>query len=176
MTEEAPPPGSPTSPPEQPITLGAGSVVVVIVLASIVTGALAIMVAELRAPALSQPTPAAASAELGYFLGRWGLALVLIGFVPLVVIQVMRAFKWGSAPAAAATPSSEGAWGKAIEALPMLVKTPVGVGMALILISALLLLGASLGSADENAPSPTPTPSASVPASPSASSPSPRLP
>jgi hypothetical protein len=151
----------PPIPPEPPVKLSWGGLAVATGLAVVVGAILIALVRELQAPTLSRPiSPASAAAELGYFLGRWGLALILIGFVPLLVIQVMRAFAWKDAKAAVAAevPGSD-LWKQLIEGIPNLIKTPVGVGMSLILVGALLLLGTSWG-ADPGV-SPTPTPSAS---------------
>jgi hypothetical protein len=147
--------------PEPPVQLNRRGLTVALGLALVVGVVLIAMIREIQAPALTPPiTAASAAAELGYFLGRWGLALILIGFVPLLVIQVMRAFAW-KASAETATTDLPGTdlWKQVIDGLPNLIKTPIGVGMGLILISALLLLGTSLGSEDVDA-TPTPEPTA----------------
>jgi hypothetical protein len=100
---------------------------------------------EVQIPSLVRPlAPPAAAAELAFLLGRWGLALTVIGFVLLAVLQVVRAFDW----TAGADTRAAGPWGELITGLPALIATPIGVGIALILIAALLLLGVSLTSED----------------------------
>ncbi len=128
-------------------------------LAGVVGVVLILFVQQLQGPSPAEPmTPQVASASLGYFLGRWGLVLTLIGFVPLVVSQVMGAFVWGGAgPTAKSVLPGEGLWKQVVSALPNLIKTPIGVGMVLIVIGALLLIGSSM-TMDQVTPGANPTP------------------
>jgi hypothetical protein len=154
VTEPAP---SPPDPP--PVKLDNQGVATVIALTLAIGVVLTTLASAIPAPVLAHPLAlGTAAAELGYFLGRWGLALILVGFVPLQVTQLMRAFV-RQRTTLAADEVVKDPWKQLIDSIPNLIKTPIGVGMALILVGVFLLLGASATSNDTHA-SPTATPTA----------------
>lgn len=92
-------------------------------------------------------TPADASPELiaarvGEYLARWGVALVVVSFVPAVVVAVLAAFTYRTPDTGRAEAAGLGAaWANLIDALPRLLGTAPGIGIAVLLLAVLLLLG-----------------------------------
>lgn len=155
-----------TEKPEPQIALGPGGVFAALVIGGAVLAVLAYLyLVAFPAPVLVDAAdPEKTSSQLGYYLARWGLALTLLGFVPVTVAWVLRTFTWkpaGRAKEAAETAAGTVPWDKLFEAIPGLIKTPVGIGITLILIGALLLVGGSVGSQEDPASSPSPSPTAS---------------
>lgn len=154
-----------TEKPEPPIALGPGGVVAALVISGAVLAVLAYLyLVALPAPVLVDAAdPEKTSSQLGYYLARWGLALTLFGFVPVTVAWVLRTFTWKPAgrPREAAESAVAVPWDKLFESIPGLIRTPVGIGITLILIGALLLVGGSVGAEEDAASSPRPSPTAS---------------
>jgi hypothetical protein len=136
-------------------------VVAVVVLAVLIGLGLWLIDRQIPAPTLVDPaSPVATSTQLAYYLGRWGLVLMIIGFVPLVVAEVIRAYRTPSIMGEAETAP----WDKLFDIIPVLIKSPIGVGMALILTAATLLV--AVAAAKDNAAAPSPSPSSAPAATP----------
>jgi uncharacterized membrane protein (UPF0136 family) len=160
-----------TDPEEKPIVVDGWGVAAIVVLAVVIIVALFAIDRAIPAPGLVDPgSPVATSAQLAYYLARWGLVLTVVGFVSLLVAQVMRTFRF-RAPKPKLEAAGEAAvapWDKLFDAIPGLIKNPVGVGMALILIAATLLIGVTVASNDDTTePEPSASPAAEESESPS---------
>lgn len=140
--------------------------------ALIVVGGLIAIHVALPYPQIPAPsdTLASISGNVGAFLVRFGVVLLVAAFIPALIELFARTFhirpkpKPPEAGLVAAAGAGEAFLG-VVSQLPELLKRPAGYGMALVLLGVLLLVGAAFGfGAGDAGAGASPSPGAESPA------------
>ena len=163
-------------PPRAPLSLLTGGI------ALGVAGAVGVALFFLAQAIAGPDTPADASPALiaargGEYRARWGVSLVVVSFIPAIVVAVLAAFVCLARSDSVTLAGGLGdAYTRLVDALPGLLRTAPGIGVAVLLLAVLLLLGNSFngggesaGAANSAVPGASATPSASAPAEPTES-------